>query len=425
MPPYRVRQLYNTIAVPAFTYAVDVWYMGIREGSKGAHQMGSLAVTKKIGAHQCRPNYWPAFTTHIASSKEEALKAICLTHDHTSTAIYCDGSGYKGSIGASAVLYVDNEERSSLRYFLGSATKHTVYKAEIVGMTLGLHLLHGFSKQLRGLTAIGTDSQALIRALRNQCPHPTHYLLDAVHNAAENLHRKQDRLHTAPNRCFVHGTNNVWKPHSCGVICLQVHWSPGHMDFAPNERADVLAKEAACGLSSPPSSLPTYLQTKPLPLSIPATWQTDLTVTQVLWKRRWKKSPCYRLIHQLDRTLPSRSYMRLTSSLDCHQSAMLMQFRMGHLPLNLHLFRIRHAESPVCPHCRGLTVESVQHFILECPQYHYERHIHLVQPLKRRAESLTYLFSTPNAIKHLLRYTEATKRFKLAPDVQPPQPQHP
>ncbi|KNZ80706.1 hypothetical protein J132_04795 [Termitomyces sp. J132] len=117
--------------------------------------------------------------------------------------------------------------------------------------------------------------------------------------------------------------------------------------------------------------------------------------------------------------------MRLTSLLDRCQSAMLMQFRMGHLPLNLHLFRIRRAESPVCPHCRGLMVELVRHFILKCPQYCYERHIHLVWPLKRRAESLTYLFSTPNAIKHLLRYTEATKRFKLTPDAQPPQPQHP
>ncbi|KNZ80707.1 hypothetical protein J132_04796 [Termitomyces sp. J132] len=122
---------------------------------------------KIVQAHRRRPNYRPAFTTHIASSKEEALEAIRLTHDHASTTIYCDGSGYEGGIGASVVLYVDNEERSSLRYFLSLATEHTVYKAEIVGMTLGLHLLHGFSKQLQGLMAIGTDSQALICALRN------------------------------------------------------------------------------------------------------------------------------------------------------------------------------------------------------------------------------------------------------------------
>ncbi|KAG5735422.1 hypothetical protein E4T56_gene12779 [Termitomyces sp. T112] len=283
MPPHCMCQLYNTVAIPAFTYAADVWYTGKigaaqRQAAKIITGTLSTMAGDVLDAHA---NLLPvdflfrkvltqaAVSTPLPSKLSKLInatpttglpsKAIRLTHDCASTAIYCDGSGYKGGIGALAVLYVDNKERSSLRYFLGLATKHTIYEAEIVGMTLGLHLLHGFSKQLRGLTAIGMDSQALIRALWNQRPHPTHYLLDAVHNAAENLHRKQDCLHTAPNRRFVRGTNNVWKPHSCGVIHLQVHWSPGHIDFAPHERADVLVKEAACGLSSPPSSLPTYL----------------------------------------------------------------------------------------------------------------------------------------------------------------------
>ncbi|KAG5731524.1 hypothetical protein E4T56_gene5479 [Termitomyces sp. T112] len=173
MPPHCVRQLYNTVAIPAFTYAADIWYTGVCEGPKGAHQMGSLAVTKKIAgdvldahanllpvdllfhkvltraavcfgslpdthpvgtvacraakrfvhrhrsplhnlflftgvnpssieivrAHRCCPNYWPAFTTHIASSKEEALEAIRLTHDCASTAIYCNSPSIRDTEG--------------------------------------------------------------------------------------------------------------------------------------------------------------------------------------------------------------------------------------------------------------------------------------------------------------------------------------
>ncbi|KAF8057556.1 hypothetical protein FPV67DRAFT_1391882, partial [Lyophyllum atratum] len=157
-----------------------------------------------------------------------------------------DGSGYEGGVGASAVLFVNGAEKSSLQYHLGPITHHTVYEAEIVGFTLALHLLSKLGRQLTSLTVIGSDSQAAIRALNNQRPHPAHYLLDRVHSAAEHLHMKQDRLINA------------------------IIWTPGHMEFDPNERADEIAKEAAQGTSSPSELLPAYLKRKPLPASIPA-----------------------------------------------------------------------------------------------------------------------------------------------------------
>ena len=40
-----------------------------------------------------------------------------------------------------------------------------------------------------------------------------------------------------------------------------------------------------------------------------------------------------------------------------------------HIGLNLHLFQIQQAESPSCPHCQGITVEMVKHYLLICPQY--------------------------------------------------------
>jgi hypothetical protein len=52
-----------------------------------------------------------------------------------------------------------------------------------------------------------------------------------------------------------------------------MHWVPGHVDFAPNEKADEEAKKAAKGDSSDAKSLPKLLR-KRLPLSIPALRQS-------------------------------------------------------------------------------------------------------------------------------------------------------
>jgi hypothetical protein len=54
MPPDRVRQLYNTVAVPAFTYAADVWYSGIFSPTNRRKDHGSIAVTRKLTSVQRR-----------------------------------------------------------------------------------------------------------------------------------------------------------------------------------------------------------------------------------------------------------------------------------------------------------------------------------------------------------------------------------
>ncbi|KIM86038.1 hypothetical protein PILCRDRAFT_51587, partial [Piloderma croceum F 1598] len=89
----------------------------------------------------------------------------------------------------------------------------------------------------------------------------------------------------------------------------------------------------------------------------------------------------------------------------------IAQLRTGHIPLNQHLFRIRRSETPTCPHCQSLTVKTVRHYLLECPHYQNERHI-LQQKLKRKADSLSFLLTKPEAIKPLLGYIHATKHFK-------------
>ncbi|KNZ75276.1 hypothetical protein J132_03696 [Termitomyces sp. J132] len=235
------------------------------------HIMGvNPAMIEMVLPVQCCPSYLPSFSKHIAQNKDLALMEADNTFCNTKALVYCNGSGYKGNIGAAAVLFIDEEEANSLKYHLRPKTHHIVYEAEVIGILLGLQLPTDLANRLPAQVAIGSDSQAMIRALFNQCPCPTHYLLDWVHASTEKLHTKQDRLVCSQACCHALCQGAKWKGHTCGVIDLQIHWTLGHTDFQPNKRADELAKEAMKGSSSQFACLPKVLWKGPLPTNISA-----------------------------------------------------------------------------------------------------------------------------------------------------------
>ncbi|KAG2028741.1 hypothetical protein BDR03DRAFT_836664, partial [Suillus americanus] len=80
-----------------------------------------------------------SFKTHIAESRELAIKENKNATEQIQ--IYCDGSGYKGNIGAAAILFRAGKHPHTLRYQLGTDKEHTVYKAEEVSVVLAAHLL--------------------------------------------------------------------------------------------------------------------------------------------------------------------------------------------------------------------------------------------------------------------------------------------
>jgi len=53
----------------------------------------------------------------------------------------------------------------------------------------------------------------------------------------------------------------------------------------------------------------------------------------------------------------------------------------------------------------------VKHFLLDCPFYRKERHV-LQSKLRRNTQSLSFLFSSPIAIKPSLKYVHSTGCFK-------------
>ena len=68
-------------------------------------------------------------------------------------------------------VYINDHLPRSLCFYLGTSQEHTVYKAEGVGLIMGLHMLNGLSCQLTHPTVLGSDSQAVMRAVKNQLSH--------------------------------------------------------------------------------------------------------------------------------------------------------------------------------------------------------------------------------------------------------------
>jgi len=81
------------------------------------------------------------FATCIPGSKEEAkLEAVV---DRSEVSVFSNGSGHEGGVGAAAMLYRGGVEKHVLRKFMGSKETHTVFEAELLGLSLAVEMLKG------------------------------------------------------------------------------------------------------------------------------------------------------------------------------------------------------------------------------------------------------------------------------------------
>ena len=168
------------------------------------------------------------------------------------------------------------------RFKLGTPKEHTVYEVELVGIILMLHLFIMITHQIMRLTIIGLDNQVAICTLSNQSAKPSHYLLDLIVSAAEKLQERQDKIQNTSDFQKAKCQGSPLVARMKGVVNLQIHWVPGHKDFAPNEEADSHTKRVAEGDPSPSSLLLKPLR-KPLPFSISALQQEERTKIQYKW----------------------------------------------------------------------------------------------------------------------------------------------
>ncbi|KAF8593626.1 ribonuclease H-like protein [Ceratobasidium sp. AG-I] len=166
------------------------------------------------------PSILKKLNPYIAASKDQAVEDE--NNSRAPVKIYSDGSMVDGKVGAAAVLIRAGRRDKFAWYHLGPDTEHEVYKAELIGLQLALHLLA--QEQEVGEVDIYVDNQAVLRALKGK-------KTDNMLNLFIQLGRL---LRTATNR-FID-------------LELRTRWIPGHVDVLGNEKADKAAKLAARGI---------------------------------------------------------------------------------------------------------------------------------------------------------------------------------
>jgi ribonuclease HI len=277
----------------------------------------------EIVDHRKADGSWkPKFQTKIGRCRLEGI--LMDWDDKAPLQIYTDGSGMDGKIGAAAVLYRNGRKIRSLRMQLGSEKEHTVPEAEGVALILGLELLRG-ERGVRKVSMAADNVGAITRSDDARAA-PMQYLWE--------LFRRQWK---ATERRFRN-------------IKLTIRWVPGHEGITGNEEADRLAKMAVENGSSARHKLPKVLQ-KPLPTSKQAAERRIMAKLKEQVKDKWRKSPRYRRMQDIDRSLPSDKFLKLTETLNRHQASLLIQLCTGHAPLQEHLHRLQKVDSPTCEKC--------------------------------------------------------------------------
>lgn len=327
------------------------------------------------------------FTIRIAEDREESIREAERAQEEIQ--IYADGSAVNGKVGAAAILLRAGNPPRVLHAHLGSEREHTVHEAELVGILLGLQLIKT-EKRANKPCMLGVDNQAAIKAFKSNLRSPGHHLAREALRIAGQIQKSKKKTKYA----------------------LTIRWTAGHEGIEGNEAADAEAKKAAEGHSSEKHLLPAYLR-KPLlinPAAIKRTYHDSLKNS---WTENWRQSPRGRKMRRTDKSTPSARFINAISSskINRETASRIAQLKLKHIPLNTYLKRIGRAASTRCPAC-GAEEETIDHFLLDCPNYAHERWALNKQAVKIGKQlTMDTIIGEQEMLEALARYIEATHRF--------------
>ncbi|KAJ5927721.1 reverse transcriptase [Penicillium verhagenii] len=300
--------------------------------------------------------WWRAPIMRIAPDRETAIaehdEILRARHYPNAAIAYTDGSklGDEGGVGAAAVTSAGNAT-------VTLDVTDSIYTAELYGIKLALGLFNHkvtFRLIIGGprdgtkprIATIFTDSQAAIQAFTRPRRSSGQYVLRAIAELLDRVHR-------------------LWKVH--------IHWLPGHEGVAGNERADVLAKEAA---ESTNNTIFT-----PLLLTAARAILREQALEE--WTQEWQSSEHGGYVRDLF-PAPTKTVFLLHEPLRRPTSAVLIQMQVGKLALPAYLATITawrdeavaraHEQGAPdwnpsdCHHCERGEMNT-QHVLLTCPNF--------------------------------------------------------
>ena len=202
----------------------------------------------------------------------------------------------------------------------------------------------------------------------------------------------------------------IWGCSSPASLRLELAWIKGHSEAQGNSKADEEAKAAAEGNISQAQDLPEILWVKAHPVSSSAVQQAQATELKACWRMRWTDSPRFAKLSTINPSMPSNKFQRLIAGLNRAQASILTQLRVGHIPLNAYLHRIKQAVSPDCLQC-GVGSETVHHVLFDCEAWR-SKWWAMGKVLWHEAKSLQHILSHREGAEELLRFIGRMERFK-------------
>ena len=196
-----------------------------------------------------------------------------------------------------------------------------------------------------------------------------------------------------------------------------ISWTPGHANIQGNDEADLLAKQAAESAKDLSSDENIY--------TIQDVKGAAHKSIIRKWQRRWDIGETGRTLYEKTSTVGSKVEYDFPSK---EYFSLLIQLRTGYCRLNS--YKHRTGQSTVEPICTCGDIETVSHYLLECPEYeHYrEQMLKDISSVGLRNINLTTLLGRSDdedrdtykrKIEIVADYIRNSKRFSNTHDLSP------
>ncbi|KAL5636330.1 hypothetical protein ACGC1H_004966 [Rhizoctonia solani] len=465
--PAIARKLYVSIAVPRFTYAVDVWYrpVTLREGERGSGSIGfahrltrvqRTAALSILGGLRSTPSasldaHSRLLPVHLLLNQVCERAALRLASVPTShplhAAVRQSSRGRKAhrtplhdilallALPPSLVSprqplnplvtppkreFPSKQEakraaetdNTRFRFFTdGSHSQDGVGAAAVLlgrgtpSTTAGLNL--GCSCCYSVL-----DAELTAISLAIHLAHSTGFWDDMViYSDSQTAVRLVDPTHGTPSHALAVRVRAELRAlrRAKPLLDIRLAWCPGHQGLRGNDLANQEARAAAGGKDFGNAVPDSFQRLLPIPLDPEHLRKSMDYRYQERSADYWRQSEAgAKHMARLGRVVASE-FMNLIADLPRRKAVLLYRLITGHVPLQRHLWVIGCADDPTCRYC-GTAPETVSHFLLQCPAHAEARH-YFLGPLGRDARVLDVLFSTQKFLPLLISFVFATGRF--------------